>query len=280
MKSTKKILLLSTISLFSTSVAISKEEVHVSASHKNKIESVIKEEIVCISGKDVMEKSEAGEALQAKLHSAQEEAAKPLQSESKKLEDKQKELQKAQTEAQNRQQELQAKKDALDADVAEFEKTAANLSEEARNKKIDPLQARGQSLMDDKRKFDRIVQSLEDESVEFNRMQQKLQAEAKKVEAKMQALYQKEMGAFDAMVKETIQEVAQAQGWYLVLMQEALVYSHPSKSKTEMIIAELNKKTKALNQAKKQAIEKNSAKKDTSAVKPKADSTDSVKSYG
>jgi|GEM_PF-1149754 len=293
MISTKKTLLLSAISLFSASMILAKTEEAISIStHKtkldNKIETIVKEEIVCISGKEIMDKSEAGEALQAKLQSAQEEATKSLKEEETKLLKKQQQLQAAQAEAQSKQQELQAKKDALDADVVEFEKTAPALSEEARNKKIEPLQARGQSLVDDKRKFDRMVQALEDDGVEFNRMQQKLQADIKKVESKMQALYQKEMNPFDALVKETIQEVAQREGWYMVLMQESLVYAHPSRSKTQLIVTELNKKTKAINQAKKQAIEKNNMKKETSVSKdsPKQkksesiDSDENIKAYG
>ncbi len=293
MISTKTTLLLSAISLFSASMILTKMEEPISTSIQknkldNKIETIIKEEIVCISGKDIMEKSEAGEALQAKLQSAQEEAAKPLKEEEAKLLKKQQQLQAAQAEAQNKQQELQAKKDALDADVVEFEKIAPALSEEARNKKIEPLQARGQSLVDDKRKFDRMVQALEDDGLEFNRMQQKLQADVKKMEAKMQALYQKEMNPFDALVKETIQEVAQREGWYIVLMQESVVYAHPSRSKTQLIITELNKKTKAANQAKKQAIEKNNMKKETSASTDSSkqkksgsiDSAENLKAYG
>ncbi len=279
MKNTKTTLLFSTLSLFSASTTFSKEEVHVSHAQKAKIETVIKEEIVCISGKDVMEKSEAGQALQIKLQTAQEEANRPLQAEAKKVEQKQQELQKAQETILKKQQELQAKKDALDIDVAEFEKAAPNLSEDARNKKIEPLQTRGQEIMDEKRKFDRMVQAFEDDNIEFGRMQQKLKADADKVNAKIQTLYQKEMGAFDALVKETIQEVAEREGWYFVLMQESLIYAHPSKSKTQLIVDELNKKTKALNLAKKQAIEKNSTlKKD--AASSKSNSIENIKAYG
>lgn len=269
MNNIKTTLLFSTLSIFCTSMIFSQPE-----------------EIVCISGQEVMNKSEAGEALQAKLKAAQEEATKPLEAEGKKLQQKQQQLLASQTAAQNKQQELQAKKDALDADVAEFEKTATALSEEARNKKIEPLQTRSQTLMDEKRKFDRMVQELEDDGVEFTRMQQKLQAEVKKVEAKIQALSQKEMGTFDNLIRETIQEVAQKEGWSMVLMQESLVYAHPNKSKTALIITELNKKTKAINQAKKQAIEKNNTKKETSVItnntKPKqSDNSDKkIKSYG
>ena len=279
MKNTKTTVLLSALSLFSTPTIMPKEESHANSTQKNKIESVIKDEVVCISGKDVMESSDAGQALQTKLQAAQEEASKPLQSEAKKVEQKQQELQKQQEIILKKQQELQAKKDSLDSDVAAFEKVASSLSEDARNKKMEPLQAQGQELMDEKRKFDRMVQSFEDEGIEFGRMQQKLKADAEKINAKMQGMYQKEMGAFDALLKETIQEVAQREGWYLVLMQEALIYSHPSKSKTDIIIAELNKKTKAINLAKKQSIEKNSApKKDASASKSKSE--ENVKSYG
>ncbi|MCX5924210.1 MAG: OmpH family outer membrane protein [Candidatus Dependentiae bacterium] len=184
--------------------------------------------IVAISGQKVIADSEAGKAIQSKLQSEQEKLAKPLQEDEKK--------------AQAKGQKLQAEKDALDVEVADFEKNAKMLSEQARQSKIESLQDRGQKLEDGKRDLDRMVQ--------------KLQADAKKVEAKMQAVYQKEMGNFDALVKDVIKEIAQREGWDIVLMEEALVFVNPSVSKTNLVITELDKKVKALNKAKKEAAEK------------------------
>ena len=222
--------------------------------------ATIKDEIVCVSFQEIVAKSEAGKIMQEKINRAQEEAAKPIQEEEKELQKKQKELQKTQTDLQKKQKDFQAKKDTIDGEVIEFEKIAKTLTEEARNKKISDLQARSQELIDEKRKLERAMQVFEDETIEFNRMQQKIQSNVEKIKAKIQSLYQKEMAAFDAFVKETIQEIALKEKWDLVVPQEAMIYAHPSKSKTQLVIAELDKKTKEKNKAKKQAIEeKNSS---------------------
>ncbi|MFA5998429.1 MAG: hypothetical protein WC747_00210 [Candidatus Babeliales bacterium] len=102
--------------------------------------------IVVISGRKVMDDSEAGKAIRAKVQSEQEKLTKPLQEEDKKL--------------QAKGQKLQAEKEALGAEVAEFEKNAKMLSEQARQSKIDSLQDRGQKLEDGKRELDRMAQKL------------------------------------------------------------------------------------------------------------------------
>ena len=74
---------------------------------------------------------------------------------------------------------------------------------------------------------------------------------------------QEEMGSFDVLVKDIIKEIATRNGWEIVLMEEALVFVNPSVVKTKMVVEELDKKVKALNQAKKQAVEKAAATSST-----------------
>ncbi|MFA5998430.1 MAG: hypothetical protein WC747_00215 [Candidatus Babeliales bacterium] len=64
------------------------------------------------------------------------------------------------------------------------------------------------------------------------------------------------MGIFDTLVREVIKEVAHREGWDIVLMEENIVFVNPSVLKTNLVIAELDKKVKALNKAKKEAAEK------------------------
>lgn len=192
--------------------------------------------IVVISGRKVMDDSEAGKAIRAKVQSEQEKLTKPLQEEDKKL--------------QAKGQKLQAEKEALGAEVAEFEKNAKMLSEQARQSKIDSLQDRGQKLEDGKRELDRMAQKL------YGNPNLNIEGDVQKVEAKIQAVNQKEMGIFDTLVREVIKEVAHREGWDIVLMEENIVFVNPSVLKTNLVIAELDKKVKALNKAKKEAAEK------------------------
>jgi len=183
-----------------------------------------------------MDDSEAGKAIRAKVQSEQEKLTKPLQEEDKKL--------------QAKGQKLQAEKEALGAEVAEFEKNAKMLSEQARQSKIDSLQDRGQKLEDGKRELDRMAQKL------YGNPNLNIEGDVQKVEAKIQAVNQKEMGIFDTLVREVIKEVAHREGWDIVLMEENIVFVNPSVLKTNLVIAELDKKVKALNKAKKEAAEK------------------------
>lgn len=184
--------------------------------------------IVTVSGQKVMLESETGKSIQTRLQTEQQKLAAPLQAEEKKLREK--------------EQKLIETKERLDRDVAEFDKNSKSLTAEERNKKIESLQERAQKLEDDKRDLDRMVQ--------------KLQAEARKLEAKMGEVYKKEMAKFEALLQETIKELAQIHHWDIVLMEEAVVFAHQSVSQTKKVIAKLDEKAKAANLAKKQALEK------------------------
>ncbi len=103
--------------------------------------------------------------------------------------------------------------------------------------------------------------ALEFEKRELALQIQKLQAEGQKVEAKLGEMYKKEMSKFENSVKETIEHLAKINNWDIVLMEEQAVYvNKKAVSKTLQVITELDKRTKAANLAKKQALEKDAQK--------------------
>lgn len=188
--------------------------------------------MVTISGQKVMTESETGKAIQLKLQDEQNKLAKPLQTDEKKIQDLEK--------------QLITDKESLEKDFTELDKASKSMTAEAREQK-------GEALRDRALKF-------EDKKRELERMIQKLQAQANNLEKKMTDMYQKEMGKLDSLVKETIKDLAQKHGWEVVLMEESVVYANPKVSKTPMVVEELDKKAKSINQAKKQALESNLTK--------------------
>lgn len=145
---------------------------------------------------------------------------------------------------------------------------------DAQTKLAAPLQKEGQAIQDKEQKLiekDKDPKSdksaLEFEKRELGLQIQKLQAEGQKIETKLSEMYQKEMGKFEASVKETIKDLAQKHSWDIVLMEEQAVYvNKKAVSKTTEVIAELDKNVKAANLAKKQALE-NDMKKDVASKK-------------
>lgn len=197
------------------------------------------ESIVTISGQKVMGESETGKAVQFKLQEKQRELASPLQTEEKKI--------------QKLEEKLIADKETLEKDFAELEKAGKMLSAEQREQQAEAVREKAIKFEDQKRELERSAQ--------------KLQVDARKVEAKMQELYQKEMAKMDMLVKETIKELAQKHNWDIVFMEESVVYSNPKLSKTPLVAEALDAKTKALNQAKKQTITDTELKKAKTDVK-------------
>jgi Skp family chaperone for outer membrane proteins len=187
--------------------------------------------IVTISGQDVMMKSETGQKIQVKMNNEQEKHAKNLKTEEEAI----KKAEKA----------LMAEQETLQKDFTDFDKNAKMMSSETREKKQKELEEKAIKFDDNKRKFERDVA--------------KLNAEGQKVQAKLSEIYQKEMTKLDAFVKSTIKEVAENNKWDLVLMEESIMYASPKMSKTNMIIEKLDAKTKAMNLAKKEALEKKSS---------------------
>jgi len=192
------------------------------------------ETIITISGQKVMGESETGKTIQLKLQEKQKDLTTPLQAEERKIQDLEK--------------KLMSDKESLEKDFTDLEKASKSLSPDARDQKAEGLRDRAIKFEDTKREFDRLVQ--------------KLQVDARKIEAKISELYQKEMAKLDSLVKDTIKDLAQKNNWDIVMMEESVVYSNPKNSKTNLVIEELDKKAKQLNQAKKQTLEKDMNKGD------------------
>jgi len=195
--------------------------------------------IITISGQKVMTESETGKTIQSKLQEKQKDLAAPLQSEEKKIQDL--------------ERKLIADKESLEKDFVDLDKASKTLSAEIRDQKAEALRDRAIKFEDKKRDFDRLVQ--------------KLQADARKVETKMSELYQKEMAKLDNLVKDSIKDLAQKNNWDIVMMEESVVYSNPKNSKTSLVIEDMDKKAKALIQAKKQTLEKDMNKTDKDSNK-------------
>ncbi|MBP6892548.1 OmpH family outer membrane protein [Candidatus Babeliales bacterium] len=121
--------------------------------------------------------------------------------------------------------------------------------------------------------------ALEFEKRELGLQIQKLQAEGQKIEAKLGEMYKKEMAKFENSVKEAIEYLAKTHNWDIVLMEEQVVYVNKKVvSKTSEVIVELDKKTKAANLAKKQALEKD-MQKDAAPSSKNEKTEDSDNSY-
>lgn len=129
-------------------------------------------------------------------------------------------------------------------------------------KESEVIQAKQQKIIEKEKDSKADKSAIDFEKRELGLQIQKLQAEGQKVEEKLGEMYKKEMGKFEAAVKESIKDLAQRYGWDLVLMEEPAVYVNKKAiSKTAEVITELDRRTKAANLAKKQALE-NDSKKD------------------
>jgi len=186
--------------------------------------------MVTVSGQRVMTESTTGKAMQEKLQREHKKASEPLE--------------KAQQDLIKTEKSLKDLQDNLQKEFSKFESDAKTMSNDARDKKQLELQDKALDFESKKRILDRDAA--------------KLQADARKVEAKMSEMYQTEMTKLDTLVKTIIKEEAEKNNWELVLMEESVMYASPKISKTDIIINKLDEKTKAMNMAKKEAIEKKS----------------------
>jgi len=199
-----------------------------------------KSTVVVISGQRVMTESDLGKQVQESLQKKQQELTAPLQNKEKNI----REIEK----------KLLEEKNSLEKEFSSLDK---NLNTDDR---LESLRERALKLEDDKRNLDRMVQTL--------------RADAQKIESKLSEMYQKEMAKIDTQIKETIKELAQRFNWDVVLMEESVVYSNPDISKTNLVIEELNKKTRAKKLEKKQAIEKQSTSNDKKTTNTKSTAED------
>lgn len=142
----------------------------------------------------------------------------------------------------------------------------------AQEKLAAPLQKEGEKLQKEDQEIAEKEKSgkLDKNELEFAKRElglkiQKLQAEGQKVEAKLGEMYQKEMGKFEGLFKDTVKELAEQHNWDIVLMEEQVLYVNKKViSKTSSVIKKLDEKTKAANLAKKQALEKELEKEEKS----------------
>ncbi|MBI2344755.1 OmpH family outer membrane protein [Candidatus Dependentiae bacterium] len=186
--------------------------------------------IVTISGQKVMTESLTGKAMQEKLQREQKKVSQPLEQ--------------AQQEVIKSEKTLRELQEELQREFTKFENDSKTMSNDAREKKQIELQDKALDFEGKKRVFERDTT--------------KLQADARKIEMKMNELYQNEMTKIDTLVKATIEEEAKKRGWKIVLMKESVMFAASKTDQTDVIIKALDEKTKALNMAKKEAIEKKS----------------------
>lgn len=173
--------------------------------------SFAKSGVVTINGQKIIKDSKIGKQINDELMAEKDKLAKPL------LADEQHIMQK--------DQQLQKNKQDLDKEASEVT-TSTLLSDEAKQRKIEGLQEKARLLEKDKAELELLVKQI--------------QQDAKRLESKMQQMYQEKMGKFDAKIKEVIKSIAATEGWDVVLMEEQVVYAGPSVSKTDVIIAKLD----------------------------------------
>lgn len=196
----KSTLLYAILGLFTTEAA--------QADMKNKMNGT---NVVTISGQKVIQLSETGKKIQKKLQSEQEILSKPLQ--------------KDETIVRKKEKDLQEKKHKLDKEAEEIA-TSKLLSQDAKQRKYEELQDQVRGLEEDKSELERLVK--------------RLQSDAKRLEGKMSQMYQEEMTEFDKKIKHLIEEVAEKEGWDIVIMEESVVFASKQVSKTDFIIKELD----------------------------------------
>lgn len=216
MKNTKTTYILALCALVQTSFMVT-DSIHNSDNKSHNKKSL---DIVTVNIQEVMISSEAGKEIQQ----LQTDLVTPLQQEEQSVNKK--------------SQALKDLKDQLDKDIVEFEKTANTLSKESYTQKMEALKERAQKLEGKKQEFEVLVQ--------------KLQADGQKLQAKLS----KEMSKFQALVTETIKDLASKYGWDIVMVEESAVYTNPALSKTKEVITEIDKRNQSAKLAKKEALEK------------------------
>jgi len=183
--------------------------------------------VVVIDGEAIIKTSERGRALHENLTKKQEILAAPLKKE--------------EAEIQNSQKTFESNKKTFETSVLKLQgKESELLSPEAKEQQVEKLQ--------------KEQQKLEELQVQIQQKVKQFQANATRIEQKINAEYQKEMDAFDKSIKEVIEAAAVREKWDIVLMQ--VVYAHPSKDVTKIVIDDLNKAYKPINEntSKKAAI--------------------------
>lgn len=170
--------------------------------------------IVTVKTELIMKDSKGGKNIQKKIAKEQEKLTAPF----KDLEEK----------IKRQEAELVEKQRALAKEDESFKTQASLLSADARAEKYDELQ--------------RKHRDLDEEVADFQRAMRKAHEEAKKVDQKLELFIRKEMMAFEQEIKAMIDNVAQAEGWDLVLAKEAVIFASEATDKTQTVIDKLDKK--------------------------------------
>ncbi len=183
--------------------------------------------VVTINGQKVIHTSKAGQEINEKLLKEKDHLSKPLQEDEKNIIKK--------------EQELQSKKKNLDKEAEEVSKNSL-LSTDAKQRKYDELQEQARRLEEDRAELERLIK--------------RFQSDAKRLEGKMSQMYQEEMSKFDATIKDTIKTLSIKEGWDIVLMEESIIYSSPSTSKTDVLVKELDNRHQSSHKTSAAQLEK------------------------
>jgi|GEM_PF-1321570 len=185
--------------------------------------------IVTINTKEIIEKTDRGQDIQKKIGSEQALITASFPSMEANIKSKEAQIAQLQNSYNEKVKGLEAK--------------SKMISEDARNREIDELQA--------------IRRQTEEITAERERLIRNFNEEAKRAEQRLEQMYRKEMAAFESEIKEVIEIVTDLYGWDLVLTRESVIFASTKTDKTSIIIEELNKKDaqrKATQAAEKKAM--------------------------
>ena len=179
---------------------------------------------VVISTKDIIEKSLHGKDIQKKLNDEQTAVTATFPAMDAAIKSKDAALAQQQNSYNDKIKSLEAK--------------SKMISDEARNKEIDAIQD--------------IRRQIEETSAERDRLAKKFNEDAKRAELRLEALYKKEMAAFEAEIREVIKTTKINLGWDIIQPKESLLDCSDRMDKTSIIISKLDE-AELKKQAEKKA---------------------------
>ena len=194
--------------------------------------------IVTLNTKEIIEKSLHGKEIQKKINDEQASVTATFPAMEAAIKAKDTALAQQQNNYNEKVKSLEAK--------------TKMISDEARNKEIDALQD--------------IRRQIEETTAERERLIRKFNEEAKRAEQRLEALYKKEMMAFEAEIRAVIESVSQSEEWDLVFKQESCIFASERTDRTAMIISKLDEaelKRKETKQAEKKVATPAAAVKKT-----------------
>jgi len=116
--------------------------------------------------------------------------------------------------------------ESLNKEAKNFETQAPMLDPEARTRKIDELQEKRANLEEMSAMFQRAVQKFNDDS--------------KKIEQRLMAMYQKEMGTLEQKIRNVVEELAKVHHWDIVVTKESTIFSSSKIDVTSIVINKLD----------------------------------------